>query len=159
MRITLEDVAYRLLPRLGPGRALAHGEWLTLVSVAEVLLEGSPPNTPAERVADNVERFLVAGRSRRAWRVRLLLQLVEWMPVVDYGGRFTTLERGKRRTLIEQKWIADRRHLWRICAKVRDLVILGAYGDHRTGIETGYVPVPLRPRFKHLSRPPSSEVA
>jgi len=159
MRITLEDVAYRLLPRLEPGRALAHGEWLTLVSVAEVLLDGSPHEAPSDRVADNVERFLIAGRSRRAWRVRLLLELVQWLPVIDFGSRFTVLPREMRRRLIEEKWIRDRRHLWRVCAKVRDLVVLGAYGDARAGALTGYVPVPLRPRFKHLSRPPASEVA
>jgi hypothetical protein len=159
MRMTLEDVAYKLLPRVAPGRALAHGEWLTLVNVAEVLLEGAPHKTSPERVADNIERFLVAGRSRRAWRVRLLLQIIEWSPLAAGRARFSALRPPARRTFIEDKWIADHRHVWRVCAKVRDLVVLGIYGDSRAGVQTGYVPVPLRPRFKHLSRPPATEVA
>jgi hypothetical protein len=159
MRITLEDVAYRLLPRVEPGRALAHREWSTLVSAAEVLLEGSPHDGAPHRIADNVENFLIAGRSRRAWRVRLLLELVEWLPVFETARRFGRLPRRERRALVEAKWINDPRNLWRICAKIRDLVILGAYGDSQAVVLTGYVPVPLRPRFKHLSRPPASEVA
>jgi hypothetical protein len=159
MRINLEDVAYRLLPRVEPGRALSQGEWLTLVHVAEVLLDGAPHRAAPDRVAHNVEKFLIAGRSRRAWRVRLLLQLVEWLPLFDCSRTFSALTRDGRRRLIEDRWIRDRRHLWRICAKVRDLVVLGAYGDALAADLTGYVPVPLRPRFRHLSHPPASEVA
>ena len=48
--------------------------------------------------------------------------------------------------LIRSRWTSGR-HVWRICAKVRNLVILGAYGDRRAAVTTGYVPVPLRPRF------------
>jgi hypothetical protein len=154
MRITLEHVARRLLPKVAPGRALASAEWVTLTRVAEVLLEGAPHGiTPAE-TADNVEKFLLAGRSRRAWRVRVLLQLIEHLPLATEGRTFTTMSRERRRALIERRWVGGR-HVWRICAKVRNLVILGAYSDSRVAARTGYVPLHERPRFRHL-RPTAS---
>jgi hypothetical protein len=143
------------------GRALAHCEWLTLVNVASVLLEGAPHDIAPEKTADNIEKFLIAGRSRRAWRVRLLLHLIELTPLATDHRRFTSLSRERRKELIETRWIAGRR-VWRICAKVRDLVVLGAYSDSSAEARTGYVPVPLRPRFKQVRPAPeasASEVA
>lgn len=147
MRPTLEHLAVAFLPRVEFGRALAHGEWLTLVEVAEVILAGSPVEITPERVADNVEAFLVAGRSRRAWRIRMLLTLVDLVPVAAYKKRFRSMTRAERRRLMEERWRGGK-HLWRICSKVRNLVMLGAYGDARADVATGYVPVPLRPRFR-----------
>jgi hypothetical protein len=146
MRITLEDVAVRLLPRPRTGRVLATGELRTLASVAEVLLEGAPSGVTPDEVAANVDTFLVTGKSRRAWRVRVLLRLVEVYPVPTYGTSFSRLALSERRRIVRERWIA-RGGLGRLCAKVRNLVILGAYGDKRAGASTGYVPVPQRPRF------------
>jgi hypothetical protein len=132
---------------------------MTLVNVADVLLEGAPHDISPERTADNIEKFLVTGSSRRAWRVRLLLHIIELMPLTTDGRTFSALPRSRRQTLIETRWIAGR-HLWRVCAKVRDLVVLGAYGDHSAEARTGYVSVPRRPRFKQLRAVVSgSEVA
>jgi len=150
MAFTLENVALTLLPSVPMVHALAHREWLTLVSAAEVLLSGAPHGVSPEQVADNVERFLIAGHSRRAWRVRILLQLIELLPLATDRARFSALSVEHRRALIERRWIAGK-HIWRICGKVRDLVVLGAYGDGRA-VATGYVPVPLRSRFRHLRR-------
>jgi len=147
MRPTLEHLAVALLPRVELGRALAHTEWLTVVEVAEVILAGSPVEISAERVADNVEAFLVAGKSRRAWRVRVLLTLVDVLPVTNYKKRFRNMTRAERRRLMEENWRGGG-YFWRICSKVRNLVMLGAYGDSRADAATGYVPVPLRPRFR-----------
>lgn len=158
MPFTLKDVALRILPSVPTGRALAHREWLTLVSAAEVLLQGAPSGVSPERASDNVERFLVAGRSRRAWRVRVLLHLIELLPIAFYGTRFSAMSTERRRALIETRWIAGR-HLWRICGKVRDLIVLGVYADGCAAV-TGYVPVPLRARFRNLHRMgPTTEVA
>jgi hypothetical protein len=155
--VTLEHVALKLLPVVPLGRALAHSEWLTLVSAAEVLLSGAPLGVTPEQASDNVEKFLIAGRSRRAWRVRILLHLIELLPLTTEHATFSALPVERRRALIEKRWIAGR-HLWGICGKVRDLVVLGAYGDGRAA--TGYVPVPLRARFRDLRRTaPKSEVA
>lgn len=147
MRPTLEHLAVALLPRVEFGRALAHSEWLTLVEVAEVILAGSPVEISPERVADNVEAFLIAGKSRRAWRVRALLALVDLYPLTAYKKRFRHMTRAERRRLMEERWRGGT-YFWRTCGKVRNLVMLGAYGDARADAATGYVPVPLRPRFR-----------
>jgi hypothetical protein len=149
MPVTLEDVAYRLLPRVGVGRALSNGEWTTLARVADGLLANAPTKIASDEVADNVESFLIAGRSLRAWRVRVLLTLIALSTLPSTGRRFGALTIEERRALIEEKWSGGT-YLWRVCSKVRNLVILGAYGDRRAASATGYVPLPLRPRFKHL---------
>jgi hypothetical protein len=150
MRLTLEHAARWVLPNVGTGRALSAGEWWTLARVAEVLLEGAAVEISAEEAADNVEKFLIAGRSRRAWRVRVLLHAIELSSLTTHGHKFSSLTRTERRQLVLERW-ASGRHVWRICAKVRNLVILGAYGDRRAARTTGYVPVPLRPRFRAAS--------
>ena len=147
---SLEDVAYRLLPRVAPGAALARSERRTLVHAAEILVGGGPHGITPEEVADNVERFLVAGRSRRAWRVRILLTVIELAPVATHGKTFGALSRSQRRAIVETEWIPGRR-LGRLCAKVKNLVVLGAYGDPRAAARTGYVPVLRRKRFMQPS--------
>ena len=152
MSLTLEDVAYRLLPRVRAGDALARSEWRTLVSAADVLADGGPHCITAEEIADNVEAFLVAGRSRRAWRVRVLLTIIELSPLATHAKPFSALTRPQRRTIVEEQWIPGKR-LGRLCAKVKNLVVLGAYGDARAAARTGYVPVPRRKRFEHQAAP------
>jgi hypothetical protein len=147
MSFTLEDAAYRALPRVRTGHALAPSEWLTLVRCAEVLVDNAPHGISAEEIADNVERFLIAGRSQRAWRVRVLLTCIELIPFATYGRPFRGLTRAERRAVVEQQWIPGKR-LGRLCAKVKNLVVLGAYGDPRAAARTGYVPVARRRRFE-----------
>jgi hypothetical protein len=146
MRLTLEEIAYRVLPRVVAGRSLADSEWRTLVRAAETLLEGSSARVTPERVADNVERFLAIGRSRRAWRVRLLLTLIEYLPLLHGRAAFCALTPPQRRTWIEERWIG-RGGLASLCVRVRLLVIMGAYGDGQALEDVGLVPVPLRARL------------
>jgi hypothetical protein len=147
MTITLEDVSYRVLPRVHAGRALADSEWRTLMRMAETLLEECPVEISPWQVADNVERFLIAGRSRRAWRVRVLLTLLEFLPVPFYGAPFSKLDRRDRRTLVDERLIGGR-HLWSICAKVKLLVTVGIYGDRKAHPAIGFVPIRIRPRHR-----------
>jgi hypothetical protein len=155
--VTLQSVLLRVLPLAPPGRALAESEWRTLVHVADVLLAGVDEIQPQD-VADNVESFLIRGRSKRAWRIRALLQLVEWLPMVEFGKPLSTMTVAQRRRLIEEQYF-DGRGLWGICAKVRYLVLLGAYGDGRLHAATSYVPVSKRRRFLHAERNGGSAVA
>jgi hypothetical protein len=145
---SLERVARIVLPTLPVGRALAPREWATLVHVVEVFLEGAPVDVAAEKAADNIERFLVAGRSRRAWRVRVLLTAIELSSVPTHRRRFSKLRFTERQAIIDERWTTGRNIHDRLCAKVRNLAILGIYGDPRAAVATGYVPVPLRPRFR-----------
>jgi hypothetical protein len=152
MPVTLEDVAYRALPRVAPGRALALSEWRTLVRVAEVLVADGPHGVTPENVADNVEAFLVAGRSRRAWRVRVLLTFIQIAPIATHRRTFEALSFDERRAFICERWTPERR-LGRLCSKVKNLVVLGAYGDPRAAARIGYVPVLRRSRFaEHAAR-------
>jgi hypothetical protein len=151
--ITLEEVSYRVLPRVEAGRALAHTEWLTLVAAAECFLEDAPVELAPERVADNVERFLCRASGRRAWRIRVLCHLVEWLPLSATGRRFSRLTVEQRRALARDRMMQGGR-LWSLCGKIRFLVYVGAYGDERAANRaTGYVPVPLRARLKREPLP------
>jgi hypothetical protein len=146
MSLTLKDLATALLPSLAAGRALADRERRTLEHVVEVFLESAPVEVTRERAAANIERFLVSGRSRRAWRVRVLLTAIELSSLPSERRRFSRLSLARRTAIVRDQW-ARGRNLNRIYGKVRNLAILGIYGDPRAAHATGYVPVPLRPRF------------
>lgn len=143
--LCLDEVAYRVLPQVAPGRALASSEWRTLRAAAEVLLEDLPLEITTAEIADNVERFLCTGRSKRAWRCRVLLTLLELITLPVYRQTFSALSLSQRKALFEERVIGAR-GLWGVCAKVRYLVIMGAYGDERAHAQLGvWVPGPARP--------------
>jgi hypothetical protein len=148
--VRLQSILLRALPLPPAGRALAESEYRTLVAITEVLLPDPRRDVPPEEVADNVEGFLVRGRSRRAWRIRALLQLIEWLPVVVYGKPLGQLTPDQRRELVERRYV-DGAGLWAICGKIRYL-LLGAYGDARMHVATGFVPVSKRRRFQQGER-------
>lgn len=127
-KFTLDELAYRVLPQVAPGRALADSEWRTLRAAAETILVDLPFQLGPDRIADNVERFLCEGRSKRAWRCRVLLTLLELLPLGTRGQRFTSLDGQARRSLFEDR-IVHGQGLWALCGKVRYLVLMGAYGD------------------------------
>ena len=129
------------------GRALADAEWRTLANVAEVLLEGSPLGVKPQQVADGVERFLLNGRSRKAWRCRALLTLLEHATLVTHGRAFSRLSHAERRQLVEDRFIGGV-GVWALCAKVRYLVLMGAYGHEDAPAATGFIPLESRARFQ-----------
>jgi hypothetical protein len=142
----LDEVAYRVLPQVAPGRAFASSEWRTLRAAAEVLLEALPIEITASEVADNVERFLCTGRSKRAWRCRVLLTLLELITLHTHARRFSSLSQSERKALFTERVIGAR-GVWGVCAKVRYLVLMGAYGDERVHAQLGvWVPGPARPK-------------
>lgn len=143
--MTLQSLLLRVLPLPTAGKVLADAEWRSLVRIAEAIVPDSR-EVPPEDIADNVETFLLRGRSRRAWRVRALLHLVEWSPLTVGRKPLSQLSLTERRRLVEERYI-DGRGIWGICAKVRYLVLMGAYGDRRLHAPTSYVPVSRRRRF------------
>ena len=145
MRV-LEEIAYRALPRVRPGCALSDWEWRILVAAAEVIQQGSPVVITKEKVADNVETFLIEGSSRRAWRVRVLLALIETATLARTGQPFSRLSLERRCELVATRFERGST-LWWLCAKIRYLVLLGIYGDDAAVNATGYVPVRDRARF------------
>jgi hypothetical protein len=143
--LTLQSLLLRVLPLPSPGRALADAEWRSLVRIAEALVADTG-EVPPEDIADNVEAFLLRGRSKRAWRVRALLQVVEWSPLTLGRKPLSQLTLSERRRLVEERYM-EGRGLWGLCAKVRYLVLMGTYGDRRLHAPTSYVPVSKRRRF------------
>lgn len=122
------------------------------MAAAEVLLEGCPVEiTPAE-VVRNVEEFLLDGRSRRAWRVRVLAGILEVAPLLaGFRKGFSRLAPEERRSLMTGKFIHGR-YLWAVCSKVRPLVYLGAYGDKRAERAIGFLPWHERARYRKAAR-------
>jgi hypothetical protein len=143
----LDEVVYRILPSVAPGRALSDGEWRTLAAAAETLIDCGRLSLTSERIADNVERFLCRGRSTRAFRIRALLQLLEFATLPICGKPFSRLPPETRRRVVQQHMMAGR-NVWRLCAKVRLLVLMGAYGDPGAHAQLGVLPVAQRPRFR-----------
>ncbi len=145
--MTLQALLLRALPSVAPGGAFAESERRTLAAAATVLLEGSPVAVAPAEVVDAVERFLIAGRSKRAWRIRALLTLVEWAPVTLRRKRFSKMSHDERRRLVTERYITGK-GVWAVCAKVRFIVYLGAYGSAKAHGPTGYVPMAARPRLR-----------
>jgi len=142
---TLEDAARAVLPPVPPGRALADAEKRTFRDMAGVLLEGSPVDIPLEEVVETFERFLVRTKSKRAWRCRALLTLVEYAPIVAYGKPVRLMSFEERRTYVREK-LMQGGFPWSTCAKVRYLTYAGAYGHPAAERATGYVPFERRRR-------------
>lgn len=155
MALTLEALSYRILSQVAPGRALSDREWTTLMRAAETFLLGCPVRIAADQVADNVEHFLIEGRSRRAFRVRVLLTLLEYLPVPYYGVPFSALSEDRRLQLVRDKLMTGA-HLWGVCAKVRLLLLMGAYGDGRAMNDLGLVPPADRVRSQLATTPARS---
>lgn len=144
---TLEDLARFALPALPPGRALADAEKETMLAMAEVLLDGSPVEVPLPEVVDRFEQFLVQGHSKRGWRCRMLLTLVEYAPIAAYGRPVSRMSIDQRRRYVTEKLMRGG-FPWSTCAKVRYLCYAGAYSHPAADAATGFVPFADRPRAR-----------
>jgi hypothetical protein len=143
--MTLETIANLFLQRPRAGELLAENERRTLAAAAEVLLADVEFAWSADDVARNVERFI--GRSRRAWRVRVLLAFVEHAPRFAGVPRFSRASRAERARLLREGPHASVASLFR---RVRPLVILGAYASAKARRRVGWIEVEDRARF-HLA--------
>jgi hypothetical protein len=147
--LTLERLARTILLKPSPGRFFSLPEQRALEAVAEILLEDSPVRITKEEVARNVDAFFKGERSNRAWRVRVLAQLVEILPLAlpEYRRTFSNLSREARKKLVRERFIGGR-HIFGICSNIRLIVYIGLYGDERAEAAVGFVPVPLRDRYR-----------
>jgi hypothetical protein len=143
--LTLQSLLLRVLPLPSPGRVFAETEWRTLARLAGALIPDSV-GMPPEDIADNVETFLIRGRSRRAWRIRALMHVVEWSPLALGCRPLSQMSARERRRFVVERYV-EGRGIWGICAKARYLVLLGTYGDGRLHATTSFVPVSSRRRF------------
>lgn len=121
-----------------------------MAAVAESFHAGVAGPAASDRIVDNVDEFIAKGRSQRAWRIRALLRLVEYLPVFSTGRPLTAMCADSRRRLLRRKFPAAR-GLWWIAAKSRYLVLLGIYGDRSVARETGFVPPEDRERYRRTA--------
>jgi hypothetical protein len=142
---TLEDLARAVLAPVPPGRMLADVEKETLRRMAEVLLDECPVDVPAGEAVEQFERYLIQSRSKRAWRCRLLLTLVEYAPIAAYGKPVRWLSLEERHRYVREK-LTHGGFPWSTCAKVRYLAYAGAYGHASANSATGFVPFAQRRR-------------
>ncbi len=147
---SFEAIAHWVLARPRPGAFFSDRERRTITGVAEVLLCGEPSKTTPEAAIKNLETFLLRGRSRRALRIRLMLGLLEILPLTLGRRPFSRLAPALRRDIVRAH-IARGGHLWKVCSKVRQLVYLGAYSDEVSQSAVGFVQVRLRARYQALS--------
>lgn len=142
---TLEDLARFALPRVPAGRALADVEKETLRAMAEVLLDDCPVDVPLTEMVDRFEQFLVQGHSKRGWRCRMLLTLVEYAPIAAYGRPVRMMSIAQRRRYVNEKLMRGG-FPWSTCAKVRYLAYAGAYSHGAANAATGFIPFAQRAR-------------
>ncbi len=136
-----ETLARFVLPKPEDDAFFAHRERATLLAAADVLLEGVDFAISDDEIVRNVERFVRS--SRRGWRVRVLLHVVELAPLTAGMKRFSRLSRAERRCFL-------RAHGSSLCGRVRPLVYIGAYASLIAARSVGFVPVPERSRFVTL---------
>jgi hypothetical protein len=145
-----EAIAQLVLARPRPGAFFSDRERRTITGVAEVMLDGEPSKTTPEGAIETLERFLVCGRSRLALRIRVMLAVLEMLPLTLGRRPFSRLPFALRRDIV-RRHLATGHHLWKVCSKVRQLIFLGAYADEPAQAAVGFVQVRLRARYRAKS--------
>jgi hypothetical protein len=69
------------------------------------------------------------------------------LPVVSTGSRLSEMSPERRRAFLYEKFEYGNR-VYRLCAKVRYLVLMGVYGDEAAKGPTSFVDVQDRARFQ-----------
>jgi hypothetical protein len=115
VRASFRAVAESVVPE---ARALKPDEWQEL----EAIVEGALAERPA--------------RLRR--QLQVLLRVIELMPLVRHGRRFTALEADRRTALLERLQDAPLMLLRRGFWGLRTLVLMGYYARKGAAREIGY---------------------
>jgi hypothetical protein len=72
----------------------------------------------------------------------LFIRLVEWLPLLRYGRRFTQLDNARRTSFLENLQDAPLLLLRRGCWGLRTLLLMGYYGRPEAGRAIGYAADP-----------------
>ncbi len=93
-----------------------------------------------------VERIVADALAARPRGLRrqllLLLRLVEWLPLVRHGRRFTRLDAARRTRFLERLQDAPLLLLRRGCWGLRTLLLMGYYGRPEAARAIGYAADP-----------------
>jgi hypothetical protein len=120
---------------LSPVRAVFRAVTLTIVPDAAKLDEQG-----WTQVEELVAETLQTRPQRQQRQLRLLLYAIQWLPVLCYGRRFSSLDRSQRErflsSLQDHRLQLIRTGFWGL----RTLVLLGYYGRPEVARSLGYVP-------------------
>ena len=95
--------------------------------------------TALERI---VADALAARPAAQARQLLLFVRLVEWLPLVRYGRRFTQLDAASRTRVLEYLQDAPILLLRRGCWGLRTLLLMGYYGRPEAARAIGYAADP-----------------
>jgi len=95
--------------------------------------------TALERI---VAEALAARPARQRRQLLLFVRLVEWLPVLRYGRRFTRLDTARRTRVLEHLQDAPLLLLRRGCWGLRTLLLMGYYGRPEAVRAIGYAADP-----------------
>jgi choline dehydrogenase-like flavoprotein len=129
--------------------------FLSLIALAEVLIEGEREVVPPHEIALNVDGYLARLDARGKGRVQLALVALGLWPLLTLRPPLPALAPETRRRYLERRFVADvakgrtlapLRRLVRTMIRVgSQMSYLGYYGDRRSWPTIGYVPFRDRP--------------
>jgi choline dehydrogenase-like flavoprotein len=124
--------------------------YLSLVALAEVLIEGRREVVPPEQIASNVDDYLAELKAREKARVQLALVALAIWPLLTLRPPLPVLGPGARKRFLERRFLAEGAERggfgpWRRLVQViirtgAQMSYLGYYGDRRAWADVGYTP-------------------
>jgi len=105
-------------------------------------------DTQAEQVARNLDRYISATSGPRIWRLKLMLVLMEFAPLLRFRAPFSWQSLAGQRRFLDRHFV-HARGLMRVISMGRQLVRLGFYAGHAPQTRMGFLPVGKRHLRKH----------
>lgn len=127
-------------------RALHPVAFLSLVALAEVLIQGEREVVPPERIARNVDGYLADLQARSKNRVQLALAALFPLRALSPPARKRALERRFVEDVARRRVLAPLRPYVQAAIRVASqMAYLGYYGDRASWPSIGYTPFAERP--------------
>jgi choline dehydrogenase-like flavoprotein len=128
--------------------------FLSLVALAEVLIEGRREVVPPEEIARNVDGYLAELEAGEKTRVQQALIALGVWPLLTLRPPLPVLGPGARKRFLEKRFLAEgaapggfgplRRLIQVIIRTGAQMSYLGYYGDRRAWADVGYTPYASR---------------
>lgn len=129
--------------RLAGYRALLPGMVRTARHYARAVIRADLDDAQTEQVARNLDRYIAATPGPRIWRLKLMLVLMEYAPLLRLRLPFRWLSPAAREQFLDRH-LAHATGLLRVIAMGRQLVRLGYYAAPVPQTRMGFLPVGKR---------------
>jgi hypothetical protein len=131
-------------------RALLPGMARTARHYTRAVIRADLDETQAEQVARNLDRYIASTPGPRIWRLKLMLVLMEYAPLLRLRLPFRWLSPVAREQFLDRH-MAHASGLLRVIAMGRQLVRLGYYASPAPQTSMGFMPVGKRrqPKIPH----------